>query len=57
MVPLASGCLAMASIADVIARPSAKAGPIAPKHTTTTAPGMLHAWTLMVEPRLSVARR
>src|SRR3546814_21017313 len=50
MVPPASGCRAIASIAAAIARPSASAGPIEPIATAITAPMMLRVLASMGPP-------
>src|SRR3954447_15788900 len=47
-VPADSGWRAMASIAAATARPSARAGPIAPKETAMAAARMLIIWIVMV---------
>src|SRR6516162_6202674 len=47
IVPAASGCRAIASIAAATERPSAKAGPIDPMETASAAAAMLMSLTSM----------
>src|SRR5579871_6728285 len=56
IVPAASGCRAIASIAAATERPSAKAGPIEPIETATAAAMMLTSFKSMESPSFFVDR-